>query len=207
MVKTPKQTPEQRFKNPLLEKLTLSSPRTTLVFYSLMIVALLAINFRYGWVMSAWVGIGLYFAGLFSWSLSEYFLHRYIFHMGEESDSKFWKSFHHIMHGYHHDHPKDEAHIFMPPVGGILFALFFLGLFYLVMSTNAFVFTAGFVNGYLVYTFVHFLIHTAKPPKRFKGLWQHHALHHFKYNERAFGVTSPLWDYIFGTMPPGKKRG
>ncbi|MGB3618930.1 MAG: sterol desaturase family protein, partial [Catalinimonas sp.] len=32
-------------------------------------------------------------------------------------------------------------------------------------------------------------------------LWVHHSIHHFKDDERAFGVSSPLWDWVFGTMP------
>ena len=35
----------------------------------------------------------------------------------------------------------------------------------------------------------------------FKRLWKYHALHHYKYPEtKAFGVSTTLWDWVFGTL-------
>jgi sterol desaturase/sphingolipid hydroxylase (fatty acid hydroxylase superfamily) len=31
-------------------------------------------------------------------------------------------------------------------------------------------------------------------------LWVNHSVHHYKDGEIVFGVSSPLWDYIYGTM-------
>jgi sterol desaturase/sphingolipid hydroxylase (fatty acid hydroxylase superfamily) len=28
----------------------------------------------------------------------------------------------------------------------------------------------------------------------------HHILHHFQDPAKRYGVSSPLWDYVFGTM-------
>ena len=30
----------------------------------------------------------------------------------------------------------------------------------------------------------------------------HHMLHHYKYENKGFGVSQPLWDYIFNTKFP-----
>ena len=38
-----------------------------------------------------------------------------------------------------------------------------------------------------------------------KTLWVHHAIHHYKDDTRAYGVSSPLWDWILGTMPDRSK--
>jgi sterol desaturase/sphingolipid hydroxylase (fatty acid hydroxylase superfamily) len=38
-----------------------------------------------------------------------------------------------------------------------------------------------------------------------KHLWIHHALHHYQQPDAAYGVSSPLWDFFFKTMP--EKRG
>ena len=60
---------------------------------------------------------------------------------------------------------------------------------------------AGFLVGYAFYLVVHYVVHVYQPPKNFmKVLWVNHAVHHYKHGEYIFGVSSPLWDYIYGTM-------
>jgi sterol desaturase/sphingolipid hydroxylase (fatty acid hydroxylase superfamily) len=44
-------------------------------------------------------------------------------------------------------------------------------------------------------------VHAYPPPGNFfKALWINHSVHHYKDGEAVFGVSSPLWDYIYGTM-------
>jgi len=70
------------------------------------------------------------------------------------------------------------------------------------MGDFAYVFLPGFLMGYAGYLFVHYIVHAYQPPKNFfKILWIHHGIHHYKEPERAFGVSSPLWDLVFRTMP------
>jgi sterol desaturase/sphingolipid hydroxylase (fatty acid hydroxylase superfamily) len=58
------------------------------------------------------------------------------------------------------------------------------------------------VLGYAGYLFVHYIVHAYPPPKnRLKQLWINHSVHHYKDGKKAFGVSPPLWDYVFGTMP------
>jgi sterol desaturase/sphingolipid hydroxylase (fatty acid hydroxylase superfamily) len=76
-----------------------------------------------------------------------------------------------------------------------MFSLFDLGVY-------TWAFFPGFFLGYLLYSFLHRATHVAKPPKRFKNIWRHHSLHHYKYPDKAFGVSTSLWDRVFGTMPP-----
>jgi len=46
------------------------------------------------------------------------------------------------------------------------------------------------------------MIHAMRPPKNFLNiLWIHHSIHHYKDDTVAFGVSSPFWDYIMGTLP------
>jgi sterol desaturase/sphingolipid hydroxylase (fatty acid hydroxylase superfamily) len=48
---------------------------------------------------------------------------------------------------------------------------------------------------------MHYAIHAWNPPfKWMKPLWRNHHLHHYKKNELGFGVSSTLWDHVFGTM-------
>ena len=82
----------------------------------------------------------------------------------------------------------------------IRITLIFLAL-YLVMAENVFVFFPGFLLGYLMYGSMHFAIHAWNPPfKWMKPLWRNHHLHHYKQQEKGFGVSTTLWDRVFGTM-------
>jgi sterol desaturase/sphingolipid hydroxylase (fatty acid hydroxylase superfamily) len=70
----------------------------------------------------------------------------------------------------------------------------------------AFVIIPVFIMGYASYLVIHYIIHAYAPPKRgpFKILWINHAFHHYKDESVAFGVSSSLWDFVFGTLPKFK---
>jgi sterol desaturase/sphingolipid hydroxylase (fatty acid hydroxylase superfamily) len=132
----------------------------------------------------------------------EYLLHRYVFHLDEYFPAM--KRLPYMLHGVHHDHPGDEERLFMPPVPGFMIAVIMFGFWFLFIGQYAFAFMAGISNGYLLYSFVHYRIHSQPANPLFHKAWAHHAKHHFKYPDKAFGVSSPIWDIIFGTMPPRK---
>ena len=90
----------------------------------------------------------------------------------------------------------------MPPIVSVILAASLLYVFHLLIGEYTFAFLPGFVLGYASYLFVHFIVHAYQPPKNFfKALWVNHGIHHYKDHNKAFGVSSPLWDYVFGTMP------
>ena len=92
------------------------------------------------------------------------------------------------------------------PLAILLGTLVFI-IFYISLGDYAYFFWPGFFLGYAIYLFVHYKIHTTKAPKNIvKYLWVHHFFHHYKYEDKAYGVSSPLWDIIFGTMPPKKQH-
>lgn len=190
--------------NPILEGLVKSSPGMTLFTYLSIITIELFLNWQYQIVTDWQTGVLLYTVGIFVWTFAEYMLHRYVFHWISEFPLQ--KKFHHLVHGFHHDHPLDEDHLFMPPAPGFLLAALFTGIFFLFMGNLAFVFTAGFINGYMIYAIIHYSTHKFKAPKYLKPLWRHHNQHHFRYPDKAFGVSSPLWDIVFRTMPPKPVR-
>jgi sterol desaturase/sphingolipid hydroxylase (fatty acid hydroxylase superfamily) len=71
--------------------------------------------------------------------------------------------------------------------------------------------TAGVVAGYLIYTAVHHLVH--RPQLRFvrrvmADTKHRHMLHHHAGANGNFGVTTPAWDYVFGTrlLPPARGK-
>ena len=90
----------------------------------------------------------------------------------------------------------------MPPLVSLTIATILFLIFKLIMGNYAFAFLPGFAVGYASYLLVHYAVHAYRPPKNFlKQLWVNHGIHHYKNSEHVFGVSSPLWDYIFGTMP------
>lgn len=193
----------QLFENPILERLTYSSPGLILGIYVPLITFVIAYS---GVVLGISWGVvaGLFFTGIAVWTLAEYLLHRYVFHWVNESPAV--QRFHYIAHGFHHDYPRDTDHLFMPPVPSLILSSAFFGLFWLVLGTLALPFWSGYIVGYLGYASMHYAMHTVNvPPKFLRGLWRNHQLHHHKAPDRGFGVSSPLWDHVFGTVPDSPK--
>ena len=153
--------------------------------------------------ITALSGTLIFFAGLFIWTLTEYLLHRFVFHYEPSSDWGKWLHF--MMHGVHHDYPNDSKRLVMPPAVSIPLAALFYGLFYLVIGpTFLSPFFAGFILGYVCYDSIHYATHHA-PMKSRMAQWvkHHHVRHHYKDDKKGYGVSSPLWDYVFGTMDNG----
>ncbi|MCX8111956.1 MAG: sterol desaturase family protein [Bacteroidia bacterium] len=170
-----------------------------MVFYGLISTGMLI----YAWLgqgLSGWVMGALFLGGLLTWTLAEYILHRFVLHYVE--DSPIIQRWHNFMHGAHHDVPRDLRFVTASPFITLPIALLFWGLFWLLLGwTWVWAFYAGFGIGYVLYEYVHYAIHRyPHPPFPFlRGLWQNHNLHHFKAPEKRFGVTTTLWDRIFGT--------
>ncbi len=142
--------------------------------------------------------------GTFVWTLTEYLLHRFVFHF--EATSKLGKRFVYLFHGIHHDSPNDSSRLVMPPLPAVAIAAVCLALFWAILGGGAVEpFFAGFLIGYLSYDYIHYYVHFFTPTTRIgKALKSHHMLHHFAANEAKWGVSSPFWDYVFGTI--GNKK-
>ena len=141
---------------------------------------------------------GLFALGLVIWTLVEYAMHRYLFHY--EPRSRWGKRLHFFVHGAHHDYPQDASRLVAPPAFSVPVALVFYGLFLALFGRLAPGLFAGFIFGYLCYDMIHYATHHFSM-KRGIGLWlkQYHMRHHFKDDHHGYGVSSPLWDYIFRT--------
>jgi sterol desaturase/sphingolipid hydroxylase (fatty acid hydroxylase superfamily) len=148
---------------------------------------------------------GLFFGGLFAWTLAEYVLHRWIFHWTK--DTAAGRRIHFLLHGVHHDFPNDKDRLVMPLPTSIPLAVVFYALFTLSLGrTFGEPFFAGFTIGYLFYDGTHYFVHHFRPKSRWgKLLRRHHMTHHHADHDGGFGVSSPLWDLVFRTMP-SKKR-
>ncbi|PYR86413.1 MAG: hypothetical protein DMG18_02830 [Acidobacteria bacterium] len=61
----------------------------------------------------------------------------------------------------------------------------------------------GIWTGFLYYEAVHYRVHFSLSESGFIARQRRrHFYHHFTNNKRGFGVTSPLWDHVFGTTLP-----
>jgi len=194
---------KKMYKSPIMEALSISSPKMMIPFHLLVSSIFIYFGIESGYTTNILKLVLIFSSGIVFWTFAEYALHRWVFHYVNES--KIIKNIHYAIHGYHHSVPRDNKRLFMPPVPALLLLLFFFGIYYLMMGKAAWFFLPGFEIGYLMYSICHYLIHTKVQPKRWKHLWQHHALHHHKYPNLAFGVSNTFWDRVFGTMPPIKK--
>lgn len=194
------------FKNNFLDFFTLTSPALVFWYYAAISGGILAFDYLYNG-QEIWLIVTLFFSGLLFWSFAEYWLHRHLFHMFEHSKNPVLKKAHFFLHGYHHTHPKDSKRMFMPLPLSTLLALGFLGLYVLILGEYGWSFMPGFIMGYVGYSLIHYYLHIKNWKNGYwQGLLRHHNLHHFKYNEKAFGISSTLWDHVFFTMPPKESR-
>jgi sterol desaturase/sphingolipid hydroxylase (fatty acid hydroxylase superfamily) len=186
------------FKNPILEKLSRTHISVPLTIFSVYAVCLLYWDVTHT-SLSRTTTVTLFFTGLLSFTFVEYLVHRYVYHIGTNTEWK--KKFQYNAHGVHHEFPKDKDRLAMPPLLSITISTILLLFFRLVMGDFAFAFLPGFLVGYAYYLSVHYMVHIYQPPKNFlRALWVNHSVHHYKDGDVVFGVSSPLWDYVFGTM-------
>lgn len=186
------------FENNLLERLTHVHPIVPLLFWGPVVVWLLWRSVAVHELDTLPVlGVGL--LGIFTWTLTEYVLHRFVFHY--RARSRLGKRIIYLFHGNHHDDPRDKTRLVMPPAGAIpiMAALFFL--FGLVIPAPWLEpFGAFFIAGYLVYDYIHYATHHFRMMNPVaKYLKRHHLKHHYSGEVGRYGVSSPLWDIVFRT--------
>lgn len=150
--------------------------------------------------------VGLALVGYLLWTLTEYWLHRVVFH--HEPTHPLAVRLHWMMHGVHHDHPNDPLRLVMPPSISVPLGLAFAGLFWLAVgSAAAPALMAGFTAGYLIYDMLHYHVHHHRPRSAMgRRLRELHMRHHFQDDDRGFGVSAPWWDRVFGTAPAREPR-
>ncbi|MBI4816414.1 MAG: sterol desaturase family protein [Deltaproteobacteria bacterium] len=149
---------------------------------------------------------GLFFAGLLFWTLLEYWLHRLVFHY--EPSGPFGKRLIWLLHGVHHDWPYDKLRLVFPPTLSLPLAGLFFALYTWALGPSLrWPMFAGLCLGYLCYDMIHYWVHHYSPKSRAgKFLRRYHLEHHFKNPNSGYGVSNPLWDFVFATTPPNKGR-
>jgi len=191
------------FETAWLDKLSRVHPAVPVVIFVPAIGILAGLAFD---GLSVLTAIALIAGGYLFWSLTEYWIHRAIFHF--EPEDGLGARFHWIIHGVHHDHPNDPLRLVMPPSVSVpLSALFCLAFWAVLGSPGWYAFGAGFLAGYLLYDMTHYYLHHHKPRTRF-GRWlrELHMRHHFQDDTRGFGISAPYWDKAFGTYSARRRR-
>jgi sterol desaturase/sphingolipid hydroxylase (fatty acid hydroxylase superfamily) len=153
--------------------------------------------------------IGVAFGlGLLIWSLAEYLIHRFVFHFAPQHSTPWLDRLIYLFHGVHHAQPWDKTRLVMPPAVSIPLAVLFYWLFRGVLGSlpggPAWVAPtfSGFLVGYVCYDMLHYATHHL--PMRWGPLhWikGHHMLHHYSTPDSRYGVSSPTWDAVLGTLP------
>lgn len=186
------------FENPVLERLSKISPLTVLAVYLPIIVFFIWKSFAID--IPAGLFVALFMAGMAFWTLFEYGMHRYVFHFKPKTQLQERISF--LFHGVHHQYPNDKKRLVMPITLSLAIAVLLLSLTWVLFGTWTWAYSAGFTTGYLAYDMTHYSIHHFKPPKIkwLKRLWKSHIDHHFRDSNKGYGVSSPFWDVVFGTL-------
>ncbi|KAG1938231.1 fatty acid 2-hydroxylase [Pimephales promelas] len=147
----------------------------------------------------------IFMLGMFLWSLVEYCIHRFVFHMRPPAHNYYLITLHFLLHGQHHKSPFDGSRLVFPPsLAAIAAGVFYLILMQLMsegLGTSLFV---GGMCGYVVYDMIHYYLHYGSPRKDsyLYGLKAYHVKHHFEHQRAGFGITTRFWDRPFNTVIP-----
>jgi sterol desaturase/sphingolipid hydroxylase (fatty acid hydroxylase superfamily) len=179
------------------------------------------LRFRSFWIFPGVAGLLIYFssrheaaarfsefvwllpAGILIWTLLEYGLHRCIFHARIPVSNLRLRGIVTGSHMEHHASPRDPRKILVHPLYGLAVSSILYGLLFAIfrdgLSTAGVI--AGVWTGFLYYEAVHYRVHFSLSGSGLLSSQRRaHFHHHFTNNKTFFGVTSPLWDFIFGTM-------
>ena len=190
------------FQNDLLEALTHVHPLVPLLFWGPVAAFLLWRSVAVHDLPATGLA-GIAALALFVWTLTEYCLHRFVFHYPAQSRAGKYLVF--LFHGVHHATPRDKTRLVMPPAGGILLLIVLYQVFRLLVPAPWIEpFLGFFMIGYLAYDYIHYATHHFAmrwPPLHFLKIY--HLQHHYGPKGVRFGVSSPLWDLVLRTQPRG----
>jgi sterol desaturase/sphingolipid hydroxylase (fatty acid hydroxylase superfamily) len=197
--------PIRLFQSDFMEFFTHIHPAVVVVLWLPVAVGMLvwAILNRVGDGFPGYIPVG-YLLGLFLWTFMEYTLHRFLFHYPAKTERQ--RQIFFLFHGVHHAQPQCKTRLVMPPVLSIPMAAVFYGLFVWILGSLLGhpewvqpMFSA-FITGYLIYDLTHYATHHFPMRSGYlKFLKRYHMQHHYKTPDDRYGVSTPLWDYVFGT--------
>jgi sterol desaturase/sphingolipid hydroxylase (fatty acid hydroxylase superfamily) len=201
-------TPIRLFKSDFFEFFTHISPIVVILIWLPFALYMIGIEVAAGASRgdSLWYIPAAVLLGIFIWTPSEYLMHRFVFHYTPRN--AWQEKVVYLFHGIHHHQPQCKTRLVMPPAVSIPLAVVFYGLFTLLVGTLlkapqwVHPMIAGFTLGYLTYDLTHYATHHFPMRSGWaKYLKRYHMMHHYKTPDQRFGVSSPIWDVVFGTKP------
>lgn len=190
------------FESNFLEALTHVHPIVPLVLWTPVTIYFFYQGLSDGYTPLQYVGIAL--LGMLFWTLLEYVVHRFLFHFPAKSELS--KRLVFLFHGLHHDAPNDKTRLVFPPFPAVVIMILIYGLFTLFIPQRMLnIYMGGFIVGYLCYDYIHYATHHFPMTSKVgRYLRKYHLQHHFSHEASKYGVSSPLWDYIFGSVSSRK---
>ncbi|CAG9787404.1 unnamed protein product [Diatraea saccharalis] len=145
--------------------------------------------------------------GMILWTALEYCLHRWVFHLDPGSSLKLI-TLHFVIHGLHHKMPFDGLRQVFPPIPALVLASIIYVPFWLTLDYPRIKLAGGLI-GYLAYDMIHYYVHHGSPRDGtyLYTMKRYHSNHHFVNHDKAFGISSQIWDYVFKTYVHIKKLG
>ncbi len=131
-------------------------------------------------------------AGLATWTLAEYGVHRWVMHRRGGRDPLA------VEHRIHHARPELTS----LPLRLLGHAGVHVGALLVGAAARRPAVGIGFGAGYSLYEGLHWRAHHRPPWRWERTLRRRHLAHHAAGAGANFGVTLPLWDRVFGTEDP-----
>jgi sterol desaturase/sphingolipid hydroxylase (fatty acid hydroxylase superfamily) len=150
--------------------------------------------------------MGCFFAGNIIWTILEYTLHRFLFHVDHHLPEANWALLlHFLLHGIHHYLPMDRLRLVMPPTLFLALETPFTNLAHLIFpkaAANGII--AGAFTFYILYDCMHYALHHTRLPQYMAEMKRYHLAHHYKSKSHyPFQVSklmnrlrARLWSYL-----------
>lgn len=195
------------FRNPVLEALSKATPLMVAGFW----IPGAAIAIAAGTTLRERTPLDILLygaAGLLGWTLFEYAMHRFLFHLA--LPGAWGRRLGFVIHGCHHVDPRDPLRNVMPLSVSVPYGAAIAVLADLVFDRADWLLVGGFAAlGYVGYDLSHWTYHQRRARSRvFRYLQRHHWRHHAAGADGNNAVTVPFWDTVFRTrIAPRRAAG
>ena len=150
----------------------------------------LGLSIRYS--TDLWSSISLFVVGVIFFTFLEYAVHAWLFHKDHPLKV--------FIEGHAHHHQNPFSYDAMPFFMSAVIATFFAWLFHFFMPIgDAFAIVGGLTLGYFNYGIMHHIMHRREFSSNY---WKYMQEFHFVHHKKPLlnhGVTTDIWDRVFGT--------
>lgn len=190
----PSQSRIRLFENRWVERLTVISAPEFIALWTVGLGLLVWNASRFEVAMPALVVA----VGVVVWTLTEYALHRYVFHW--QPRWRAMQQFVYVLHGNHHTQPNDPLRNLMPPIVSLPLAGAIWAAMVVLAGPSGHWLFLGFMAGYVSYDLVHYATHQWPMTGRLARMLKvHHMRHHHLKQPGNYAITGIFWDRLFGS--------